>query len=90
VKAGAFFFTSCISHNGAPGRRLSTDGEDDQNPSMSAMPRRAGAMNGMKHVPSVISSAWIRDLLELDNVAQGCVGIVTCGSSVSSSRSSIK
>jgi hypothetical protein len=29
-------------------------------------------MNGMKHVPpSVISSARIRDLLEIDNVAQG-------------------
>jgi hypothetical protein len=40
-------------------------------------------MNGMKHVPaSVISSARIRDLLELDNVAQGASGSPSEGQSV--------
>jgi hypothetical protein len=72
------------------GGRSSTDGEADQNPSMGAMPRRAGAMNGMKHVPaSVISSARIRDLLELDNVAQGCVGIAQRGSVCRHSASAV-
>jgi DNA invertase Pin-like site-specific DNA recombinase len=47
-------------------------------------------MNGMKHVPaSVISSARIRDLLEIDNVAQGAPGSRSEGSVCRHSASAV-